>query len=725
MSKLYMNGLASKHPLENKPFAKSSMAGAQLHFCEVMDANIDGIILIDRASMSIVYINDAVCQLYNQTRTEILSQTSWNFLSLTRPYLELAYDNLIAGDIVDIPLELQLQQQNCSSIWVELRRHAHCYDDGWVIITQVRNITERKHAEAELRIAAVAFQSHEAMMVTDPNGVIIRVNDAFTEISGYSPEEVVGQTTQMLQSGRHGEDFFRDMWKTIYHTGGWRGEVWDRRKSGEIYPKWLIISSVKDNNGDVTHYIGAHSDISELKKADERINELAFFDPLTGLPNRTLLQNRLQQALATSSRDDSYGALLFIDLDDFKSINDAMGHEVGDQLLKQVAQRLTLLLRDGDTVARIGGDEFVVILKRLGSHEKEAVMGTKVAAEQLLIGLAEPYQISDTTQLCSSSIGATLFKGYRLSFDELMKQADLSMYKSKAEGRNALHLFDPEMEVEFQSRATLEGDLRLALKEHQFMLHYQAQMVDEDHLTGAEVLLRWMHPVRGMVFPAEFIPLAEETKLILPLGNWVLKTACLQLTIWATQPEMEHLTLSVNISAQQIRQPDFVEQVLAVLDETCANPLRLKLELTESLLVNNVQDIIEKMLALKAKGVGFSLDDFGTGYSSLNYLKRLPLDQLKIDQSFVRDILIDPNDAAIAKTVVALADILDLWVIAEGVETSAQRDFLSYLGCHAYQGYFFSKPLPIDDFVAFARTSLPSLIKKSPHSQNIILFKTT
>jgi diguanylate cyclase (GGDEF)-like protein/PAS domain S-box-containing protein len=566
----------------------------------------------------------------------------------------------------------------------------------------VQDVSLHKQSEEQLRIAATAFESQEAMMVTDANSLILRVNRAFTTVTGYTAEEAVGQTPRMLHSGRHDADFFRAMWETINRTGGWQGEVWDRRKNGEIYPKWLNVSAVKDDRGAVTHYVGTHFDITERKQAEEKINALAFFDQLTGLPNRTLLLDRLKQAMTASDRSGSHGALLFIDLDNFKELNDTLGHEMGDLLLKQVAQRLTQCVREGDTVARLGGDEFVVILTNLGKGEREAATGTETAAEKILATLNQIYRFGELAHHSTASIGATLFNGHPISIDNLMKQADLTMYKAKEAGRNTLRFFDPAMEVAVKARAALESDLRAAVEARNFVLHYQAQVAG-GQVTGAEVLVRWKHQKRGMVSPAEFIPLAEETGLILPLGHLVLETACTQLAAWATQPAMAHFTLAVNVSALQFKQSDFVDQVLTVLDSTGANPRRLKLELTESMLADNVQDIIEKMFALKAKGVGFSLDDFGTGYSSLSYLKRLPLDQLKIDQSFVRDVMVDANDAAIAKTIVALAQSLGLGVIAEGVETEAQLDFLASSGCHAYQGYFFSRPLPVAGFEEFAQ----------------------
>jgi predicted signal transduction protein with EAL and GGDEF domain len=367
-----------------------------------------------------------------------------------------------------------------------------------------------------------------------------------------------------------------------------------------------------------------------------------------------------------------------------------------------VARRLASSVRESDTVARVGGDEFVVVLQSLHENRQEAAIQTEALGEKILALLGNTYQLGEVEYRSTASVGATVFKGHRTSIDELLKQADLAMYKSKERGRNVLCFFDPAMQTVVVERAALEADLRKAIDDQQFLLHYQAQVTQGDRVTGAEALVRWRHPQRGLVPPADFIPLAEETGLILPLGNWVLETACMQLTLWALRPEMAHLTIAVNVSAQQLREPDFVDKVLTAIERTGARAHRLKLELTESVLVDNVQDIIQKMYALKAKGVVFSLDDFGIGYSSLSYLKRLPLDQLKIDQSFVRDVLVDPNDATIAKTIVALAQSLGLGVIAEGVETEAQRGFLASAGCHAYQGYFFCRPLPIEGFEEFA-----------------------
>ncbi|WP_206997073.1 bifunctional diguanylate cyclase/phosphodiesterase [Trinickia mobilis] len=560
---------------------------------------------------------------------------------------------------------------------------------------------ELREHEAELRIAAVAFNSLEAMMITDAGGKILRVNSAFTECTGYTADEIVGKTPHILNSGRHKAAFFREMWDTIRREGGWQGEIWDRRKNGDIYPKWLTIAAVTGEDGVVSHFVGTHHDITERKIAEERIKELAFFDALTRLPNRTLLMDRLKQAITSSARSEACGALLFIDLDHFKTLNDTLGHDKGDLLLQQVAQRLAASVLESDTVARVGGDEFVVVLGSLSENRQEAARQTEALGEQIIAALGNPYQLDDIDYRTTASIGATVFRGHQASMDELLKQADLAMYKSKERGRNAMCFFDPDMQTVVVERAALEAALRHAIDEDQFLLHYQAQ-VDGDRVTGVEALVRWQHPQRGIVPPSDFIALAEETGLILALGYRVLEIACAQLARWSARPEMARLTIAVNVSAQQFREPGFVDKVLAVLDQTGARPDRLTLELTESVLVDNVQDITEKMGALKAKGVVFSLDDFGIGYSSLSYLKLLPLDQLKIDRSFVRDVLVDPNDAAIARTIVALARSLGLGVLAEGVETEAQRDFLAAAGCHAYQGYYFCRPLPIDGFEAFA-----------------------
>ncbi|MBL8408195.1 MAG: EAL domain-containing protein [Candidatus Accumulibacter sp.] len=576
------------------------------------------------------------------------------------------------------------------------------------IVVVSHDITDRKQAEQWERIAATAFESQQGMFITDAAGVILRVNQAFTEITGYSAEECVGQTPKLLSSGRHNAAFYAAMRQSLERSGSWQGEIWNRRKNAEIFPEWLTISAVIDNEGRVTHYVSTLTDISLRKAAQEEIQQLAFYDALTRLPNRRLLHERLQAAMAASARSGRQGALLFIDLDNFKTLNDTLGHDMGDHLLQQVAKRLLTCVRDRDTVARLGGDEFVVMLASLGARAQEAATQSRIVGEKILAALNRPYDLAGSEYHNTPSIGITLFGGQHDAIDELMKRADLAMYDAKATGRNTLRFFDPQMQAVVTARAALERDLREALQKQEFFLCYQPQVDQAGRIVGAEALLRWRHQQRGLVTPAEFIPLAEETGLILPLGLWVLETACAQSAVWAAQAGRagrENFTVSVNVSARQLCQPNFVEQVLGVLASTAVNPHNLKLELTESMLLDNVQEIIAKMTALKERGVGFSLDDFGTGYSSLSYLKRLPLDQLKIDQSFVRDLLTDPNDEAIARTIVALASSLGLEVIAEGVESVEQRDALAAQGCHTYQGYLFSRPLPLADFEVFLQSS--------------------
>ncbi len=556
---------------------------------------------------------------------------------------------------------------------------------------------EREQSQKDLRVAATTFESQEGKAVTDANRVYIKVNKAFTRITGYSPEEAVGQTTMLLHSGLHDEDFYEQMRLGLERVGGWQGEIWHRRKNGEIYPEWLNLTTVCDEQGKVTNFVASFSDISERKAAEMEIESLAYYDPLTHLPNRRLLMDRLKQAVAGSERSQRQGALLLIDLDNFKTLNDTHGHDKGDMLLKQVAQRLNHCIRDEDTVARLGGDEFVVMLRDLSDSRNEAAQQAEVVGEKILVALSEPYFLPGVEQHSSASVGITLFCGTRDSSDELFKRADLALYQAKAAGRNVLRFFEPEMQSAVNARAELEVELREAIAAQQFMVLYQPQVDAAGRISGAEALVRWNNPRRGVVYPQDFISLAEETGLILPLGHWVLKEACTQLALWAQSPKTAHLTMAVNVSARQFHQRDFQDEVLDVLDSSGAPANRLKLELTESLLAADMADMIGKMAELKHWGVGFALDDFGTGYSSLSYLKLLPLDQLKIDRSFVRDALTDPNDASIAQTIVALGQSLGLSVIAEGVETVAQRDFLAASGCHHFQGYLFGRPMAMKD----------------------------
>jgi diguanylate cyclase (GGDEF)-like protein len=443
-----------------------------------------------------------------------------------------------------------------------------------------------------------------------------------------------------------------------------------------------------------------HRQHMQLQEESAKLQRLAFYDSLTHLPNRRLLFDRLKHALAACARSHRLGALLFIDLDNFKGLNDTLGHDQGDLMLQQVAQRLTACVRESDLVARLGGDEFVVLLEGEDEPRTEFASHARLVGTKILAALGQPYQLGNYEYRCTPSIGINLFDGSGDSADDVLGGADFAMYQSKAAGRNTVRFFDPDMQAAVSARAALEEDLRRGMPQQEFVLHYQPQMDSQGRMVGAETLVRWRHPGRGVVPPSEFIPLAEETGLILQLGQWVMEAACEQLAAWTEHPRNTPLSLAINVSARQCRHPDFVEQVLGALDRSGADPQRIKLELTESLLVDDVEDTIAKMTALRARGVRFSLDDFGTGYSSLTYLKRLPLDQLKIDRSFVQDVLTDPNDASIVRTIVALGQSMGLEVMAEGVETEAQRDFLAVNGCNIYQGFLFSRPLPPEEFEA-------------------------
>ncbi|OGT03735.1 MAG: hypothetical protein A3F73_04440 [Gallionellales bacterium RIFCSPLOWO2_12_FULL_59_22] len=564
-------------------------------------------------------------------------------------------------------------------------------------------LTRLKRSEEGLRIAATAFESQDVIAVTDTNGVILRVNRAFAEITGYTEEEAVGQTHELLKSERHDAAFYSAMWESIKHTSAWNGEIWSLRKNGEIYPGRLSITAVKGNAGEITHHVATLHDITARKAAEAEIKTLGFYDSLTGLPNRRLLLDRLKHALASSTRSGREAALLFIDLDDFKTINDSLGHATGDMLLQQVAQRLTSCVREGDTVARLGGDEFVVMLEDLSKQAFEAAEQTEAVGEKILATLNQAYQLGSHEYRGTPSIGATLFNDQQSGVEELLKQADLAMYQAKKAGRNTLRFFDPEMQTSVNARAALEKELRNAIANNEFRLHYQIQVDSSHQSLGAEALIRWMHPKQGLLSPSQFIPLAEETGLILLIGEWVLDTACAQLKAWQQDAPTRNLILSINVSAKQFRQANFVDQVKAALQRHAINPSSLKLELVESLLLENIEETIATMNVLNEIGIRFSLDDFGTGYSSLQYLKRLPLNQLKIDQSFIRDLATDSSDQAIVRTIIAMADSLNLGIIAEGVETEAQQQLLLDKGCTNYQGYLFSKPLPIEQFEALLK----------------------
>ena len=576
-------------------------------------------------------------------------------------------------------------------------------DESWTLRIALVDISRLKQAEDELRIAAIAFESQEGMMITDAQGVILKVNQAFSNITGFSAEEAIGRNFCMLQSECKQPETCTAMWKNVNATGFWSGEIWTTRKNGEDFAEQLTLSAVKNDEGVVTNFVAAINDNTLKRAAAEEIKRLAFYDYLTHLPNRRLLLDRINQAFATTARKHQRGALLFVDLDNFKDLNDNFGHDIGDLLLLQVAQRLVSCVREEDTVARIGGDEFVIMLEDLSPDILVCATQVEVIGEKILAALNQPYQLGTHEYHNSPSIGATLFSNHTESREDLLKQADIAMYQAKKTGRNTLRFFDPQMQAIITERMAMETDLRQALTRNQFVLHYQLQATHDGRIVGAEALIRWLRPGSTLVPPNAFIPLAEETGLILPIGQWVLEMACAQIKKWEDSEATRHLQLAINVSARRFHQPDFVEQVLAAVRNAAIDPSKLKLELTESVVLKDADDTIRIMNELDAHGIHFSMDDFGTGYSSLAYLTQLPFKQLKIAQSFVRNLGVRPADAVIAQTIIAMANTLEMAVIAEGVETEEQRAFLEQHGCPLCQGYLFGKPVPVEEFEALLK----------------------
>lgn len=556
---------------------------------------------------------------------------------------------------------------------------------------------ERVRALDELRQSATVFAStRDGVVITDLEGRIRAVNRAYCEMSGHSEAELLGRNPKLLRSGRHDAAFFAAMWQSIHATGQWQGEIWNRRKNGEVFPQWLTISTVRNDWGEPTHYVGVLTDISQLKQSEATLEHLAHYDPLTDLPNRILAQSRIQHALEQARRHERQVAVLFLDLDRFKTVNDSLGHPVGDELLTAIGRRLRERLRDEDTLARLGGDEFLVLIESAPGTEDIALV-----AQHLLDALEQPFHLPSGHEVfVGASLGISLYPQDGASVTELIQHADVAMYQAKEQGRNTYRFYTQALTRAANEKLELEASLRRALARGEFLLHYQPQVdVGSGAITGCEVLARWQPPDGGLISPARFIPVAEETGLIVALGEWVLRTACAQARAWmdAGLPEF---VVSVNVSARQLRQRDLPQRVATILAETGLPPRRLALELTESVIMGQGDQAEGLLRALKQLGVGLSIDDFGTGYSSLAYLKRFPIDQLKIDQGFVRDIPHDRNDMEIAAAVIALGRSLNLKVLAEGVETPAQLDFLAGRGCDAYQGYLFSQPVTAEAFAA-------------------------
>jgi diguanylate cyclase (GGDEF)-like protein/PAS domain S-box-containing protein len=564
------------------------------------------------------------------------------------------------------------------------------------MLLMARDITERHLMQEKLLLAATVFESTaEGVLITDTRQRITAVNRAFSQITGYSEAEALGQTPRLLASGRHDHGFFIDMWHRLAADGHWQGEICNRRKSGEVYPSWLTISSVRNADDVISHFVAVFADISSLKQAEARLDYQAHHDPLTGLPNRTLFESRLQASLNSHGDEGGRGAVLFLDLDRFKHINDSLGHPVGDLLLQGIATRLREQVRAIDTVARLGGDEFIILLPGLQTSQD-----TVVIANKLLACFAAPFQAGEHEFFTSASIGASLYPQDGADVATLVKNADAAMYRSKAKGRNRVESYTRDLTTQASARVALEHELRRAIERNEISLAYQPKFCLKTHsLVGAEALIRWTHPTFGAVPPERFIALAEENGMILPLGEWVLEHACRQMRLWQDQ-YLSFGPLSVNLAGAQLRQPDLFARIHRLLEDHRLKPGCLQLEITENFIMSQAEEALLVLHQLKSLGVQLAIDDFGTGYSSLSYLKRLPLHTLKIDQSFVRGLPDDPHDAAIVRAIIALGRSMQLSVIAEGVENHAQQQFLANEGCEQIQGYIISLPLGAQDFAS-------------------------
>lgn len=656
----------------------------------------------------IYYLHDTTPEEFNPTDA---------FISFFTPESQVVISTAIDEAItIGKSYDLELQMHTTKGRLIDVRTTCQVTQLNGKTIKLTgafQDITERKQFESKLkqseeRLALAMMGTQDGLwdwnLLTDN----IYYSPRWKSMLGYAENEIENKFSEWerlvhpedLESALSNIDYFLKN-KAVNYTAEFRMQ----HKAGHYLNILSRAFLVEDSDGKITRLVGTHVDISERKLAEEEIRTLAFIDPLTKLPNRRLLVDRLKRALAASARNGQIGALLFMDLDNFKTLNDTLGHHVGDELLKQVAARLSENVRQGDTVSRLGGDEFVILVEGLSEENIQAAVQTKDVAEKILRNLNQPYQLDTNLYHCTASIGANLFIGNVQPYEELLKQADIALYQSKMEGRNTIRFFNPQMQEEISNRVDLERELRKAIEQKQFVLQYQIQVNHAGRPSGAEALIRWEHPERGTISPINFIPLAEDTGLILPIGQWVLDNSCAQLKKWEQNPLTRDLILAVNVSAKQFFQSDFVEHVLTSISRHDINPSRLKLELTESMLVNNINDIVDKIQVLSKTGVRFSLDDFGTGYSSLQYLKKLPLNQLKIDKSFVHDIATNSSDRAIVRTIISMALSLDIRVIAEGVETKEQHQFLLDNGCMYFQGYFFSKPLPIDEFEALLSKS--------------------
>lgn len=676
--------------------SEERLRASEAQYRSVIETSGDGFWLVDSRGY-ILQVNDTYARLSGYSKEELMGMHISNLEAQERPEETAAHIEKIIRTGSDL-FETRHRKKS-GEIWdVEISTSFSQISGGRFCVFS-RDISDRKRTQQELRLIAEVFRNtSEGIVITDPEGIIVNVNQAYCDIMGYSREEMIGAKPSKVKSDRHDKEFYRGMWKSLIEKGTWVGEIWDRRKDGEVFPKWLSINAIHDENGKLSHYVGTFSDISVLKGIEQELEQMAYFDPLTKLPNRVLFKDRVEMEITRCQRYDYQCALLYLDLDRFKLVNDTLGHNVGDQLLVDVAERLKKMVRANDTVARMGGDEFTILITRL--EKLDVVVGL---AQQFIDELMKPINLKGEEVRVGGSIGIAIYPDDGNNYTALTRHADVAMYEAKARGRGQYHFYSQDMERSSQEQLSLKRDLYHAIEQSQFFLVFQPQVDATSGLAvRSEALIRWQHPQHGVVSPDKFIPVAEDSGLILPIGDWVIREVCQQIRFWLAH-EVEVPPVAINLSARQFLQEGLVERIVEILNEYEIPFSLVEFEITESVAMENAESTLLRLTTLAERGFSIAIDDFGTGYSSLSYLKTFQVNKLKLDRSFVRDIPDDANDAAISSAVIQMANSLGLEVVAEGVETCKQRDYLLAKGCHIMQGYHFSRPLSATDFMEFLR----------------------
>ncbi len=694
----YGGSLLMLTDITERKWTEEALRKSEQKYRSIIDTTAEGYWLIHPETWVTIEVNQALCAMLGYEASELVGKTPFGLADAQNRRKLEEQCNMI-GSTDHRAFEVVLRAKDGRPVHTRfsastIRDIAGSPVNAFAFVTDV---SEEKAAEDNLRLAAAVYQTTtEAIMVTDADRRIKAVNPAFTTITGYGEDEVLDQTPDILNSGRHDREFLISIWRELKENGSWQGEVWNRRKSGEVFPEWLSIAVIRDKTGKPSQYVSVFSDITKRKEAEEVIRRQANYDPLTELPNRILFMDRLSRAVGQAEREGYEGAVMVLDLNRFKAVNDSLGHTAGDKLLQEAGRRISASVRETDTVARLGGDEFTVILPKIAR-----TTDADIVAKKILSAFSKPFLVEGQEAFAPASIGVTVFPTDGTDADELVRNADWAMHKAKKEGHEAFRYFTLEMTNRSLARMRVEGDLRRGLERGELAIHYQPIMdLRGGGLASAEALARWRHPDRGLLPPVEFIPLAEETGLIIPLGEWVLWEVCGQIAEWEAQGVAPN-TVAINLSSRQFTGRHLEELVTRVLDDTGVAPERLELEITESVLLEDSRETIESLRGLMAMGVKFSIDDFGTGYSSLGYLKRFPFDVLKIDQVFVGDVTANPEDATLARTIIAMAHGLGLRAVAEGVETAEQLAFLKAQDCDYAQGFYFSRPVPAEEFTIF------------------------